>query len=70
MAEPLRPARRLTEQPDPEGWAAEDVPDAERVDDEFIAADVADPDTATRAYEPLAPEDERLFPPESRDGDT
>jgi hypothetical protein len=63
MAEPLQPARRLTDRPDPDGWSAADVLDDERVDDDFIAADVSDLRTATRAYDPLQPEDERLFPP-------
>lgn len=54
MTEPLRPARRKV--PDPEGgWRGVDLTDDERVDDDFIAAD------AVRVYEPLMPQDERLF---------
>lgn len=67
MTDPLRPARRYTDQPDPSGWSAADVDDSERVDDTFIARDIADPVTATRAFEPLMPEDERLFPPVEED---
>ena len=59
----LRPARRFTDEPDPEGWSAKDVPDSERVDDRFIDLEAADPATPTKAYPPLAPEDDRLFPP-------
>lgn len=58
MTEPLLPARRRV--PDPVGgWRGADLTDEERVDDEFIAADAA------RVYEPLQPEDERLFPPDA-----
>jgi hypothetical protein len=61
MSEPLRAARRFTDEPDPEGWRAADVPDSERVDDAFIERDVMDPDTDTKVYPPLQPEDENLF---------
>lgn len=60
-SQPIRPARRYTDEPDPEGWSAEDVPDSERVDDAFIQADVDDDATLTKVYPPLLPGDERLF---------
>lgn len=63
MADPMRPARRFTDEPDPAGWSAADVPDEERVDDDFIHAQIVDPDSPVRSYEPLQPEDDRLFPP-------
>jgi hypothetical protein len=56
--EKIIPAKRHTDEPDPEGWSAADVLDEERVDDDFIAEHCA------RVYEPLAPEDEKLFPVE------
>lgn len=62
--EPLRPARRLYDHPDPEGWSAADVDDDERVDDEFIDDDIADLRTESRRFAPLMPEDDRLFPPD------
>lgn len=53
---PPRAARRFTDQPDPtDGWRGADVTDAERVDDDFIATDAA------RIFDPLQPEEERLF---------
>lgn len=48
------PATRVV--PDPvEGWSGADLAEDELVDEEFIAANAA------RVYEPLMPEDERLF---------
>lgn len=53
----LRPAKRSA--PDPEeGWSGSDLTDEERVDDDFIAS------SCGRVYEPLMPEDEKLFPVE------
>lgn len=51
----LTPAKR--KQPDPEaGWRGADLDEEERVDDDFIASSVS------KSYEPLMPEDEKLFP--------
>lgn len=52
----LTPAEHVG--PDPEdGWKAADLADDERVDDDFIVADAA------RVFEPLQPEDEKLYAP-------
>lgn len=67
MTDPLRPARRHTDQPDPAGWSAADVPDDERVDDDHIHAAIVDPATPVRSYEPLQPDQDRLFPPVEED---
>lgn len=51
-----KPAKRYTDRPEPEGgWSAADLSDDERVDDDFIASD------AQRIFDPLQPQDERLF---------
>lgn len=56
MAEPLNPAERVV--PDPEhGWAGADLAEDELVDDGFIAT------ACRRAYKPLQPEDDKLYPP-------
>lgn len=63
LPDDLRLARRFTSEPDPEGWSAEDVPDSERVDDDFIEREIESTDVPVRRYEALAPEDDELFPP-------
>lgn len=59
----IRPARRFTDQPDPEdGWRGADLTDDERVGDDVIAA------AAARVYEPLQPEDEKKFSVPAEEG--
>lgn len=55
-------ARRSVPDPDVDPWEGYD-PELEGVDNEFIDDDVADLRTATRRYEALQPEDEKLFRP-------
>lgn len=57
MAEELRPARHVVPPPE-NGWAAADLSDDELVDDEFID------EHCDRVFEPLQPDDEKLFPVE------
>lgn len=52
----LRPAERVQDDPTG-GWSGADLTDDDRVDDEYIAR------YAARVYDPLMPEDEKLFPP-------
>lgn len=54
MAPDLTPAQRV--QPDPEhGWSGSDLHEDELVDEDFIAA------FSSRVYDPLLPEDEKLY---------
>ncbi|HEX8345676.1 MAG TPA: hypothetical protein VF657_13220 [Actinoplanes sp.] len=55
MADEYIPAVHVVPPP-ADGWKAADLSEDEYVDDAFIAA------TAARVYEPLMPEDEKLFP--------